>query len=180
MKSIFGDDLYPMYSPNAYLLKNTSKYLNMNLYHEKLKFITDSVPFTQIVLRGYVDLYSSYLNFSSNQDIDALKCIEYGVYPAYLISKEASHELSDTLSNNLYATEYERVRNKMISQYEMIKTALDQVVGAEIVSREVLAAGVVEVTYNNGLSIVVNYTNDAVPYKGVTVKKMGFEVINNG
>lgn len=178
--SIFGDDLYPMYSPNSYLLKNTSKYLNMSLYHEKLKFVTDSVPFTQIVLRGYMDLYSSYLNFSSNQDIDALKCIEYGVYPAYLISKEASHKLSDTLSNNLYATEYERVRNKMISQYEMIKTALDQVVGAEIVSREVLAAGVVEVTYNNGVSIVVNYTNDAVPYKGVTVKRMGFEVINNG
>lgn len=166
--SIFGDELYPMYLPNAYLLKNTSKYLNMSLYHEKMKFITDSVPFTQIVLRGYVDLYSSYLNFSSNQDLDALKCIEYGVYPAYLITEKASHELSDTLSNNLYATEYSRVRNKMVSNYTMIKTALDQVVGAQIVARNVLAVGVVEVTYSNGVSIVVDYN------------KMGFEVIYNG
>ena len=166
--SILGDDMYPMYLPNAYLLKNTDKYLNMNLYHEKMKFITDSVPFTQIVLRGYVDLYSSYLNFSSNQDLDVLKCIEYGVYPAYLITEKASHELSNTLSNNLYATEYGRVKDKMINQYVMIKNVLDQVVGAQIVAREVLEVGVVEVSYSNGVSIVVDYNN------------MKYEVIYNG
>ena len=163
--SILGDAMYPMYSPNAYLLKNTSAYLNMSLYHEKLKFITDSVPFTQIVLRGYVDLYSSYINFSSSQTIDVLKCIEYGVYPAYLITEQASHELSDSLSNNLYATEYSRVRDKMFTQYKLIKSALDNVIGAQIVGREVLAVGVVKVTYNNGVSIVVNYNTE------------GFEVI---
>ena len=165
---VLGDAKYPMYVPNAYLLKNTDKYLNMSLYHENMKFITDSVPFTQIVLRGYVDLYSTYLNFSSNQDLDVLKCIEYGVYPAYLITDKASHHLSDTLSNNLYATEYVRVRDKMISQYTKIKTALDPVAGAQIVGREVLALGVVEVTYSNGVAIVVDYNT------------MEYEVINNG
>jgi hypothetical protein len=120
------------------------------------------------VLRGYVDLYSTYLNFSSNQDLDVLKCIEYGVYPAYLITDKASHHLSDTLSNNLYATEYGRVRDKMISQYTKIKTALDPVAGAQIVGREVLALGVVEVTYSNGVAIVVDYNT------------MEYEVINNG
>ena len=135
--SVLGNNQYPMYLPNAYLLKNTNKYLNMNLYHEKMKFITDSVPFVQVVLRGYVDLYSSYLNFSSNQDLDVLKCIEYGVYPAYLITQEASHNLSKTLSNNLYATEYGRVRDKMIAQFNYIKSKLDMVNGCEIIGRNV-------------------------------------------
>ena len=137
----------------------------MSLYHEKMKFITDSVPFTQIVLRGYVDLYSTYLNFSSNQDIDVLKCIEYGVYPAYLITQEASHNLSKTLSNNLYATEYNRVKDRMFADYAKVKGALDNVVGAKIVEREVLELGVIEVTYSNGVKIVVDYN------------EMGFEVI---
>lgn len=175
--SVLGNNQYPMYLPNAYLLKNTNKYLNMNLYHEKMKFITDSVPFVQVVLRGYVDLYSSYLNFSSNQDLDVLKCIEYGVYPAYLITQEASHNLSKTLSNNLYATEYGRVRDKMIAQFNYIKSKLDMVNGCEIIGRNVLGVGVVEVHYNNGATIVVNYTNQAYEYAGVTINPMKAEVI---
>lgn len=179
--SVFGNELYPMYVPNAYLLGNTSKYLNMPLYHEKMKFITDSVPFTQIVLRGYVDLYSSYLNFSSNQELDVLKCIEYGVYPAYLITEEASHKLSKTLSNNLYATEYDRVKDKMISQYTQVKSVLDQVVGAQIVGRNVLAIGVVEVIYSNGVTVVANYTNAPYTYsKDLVINPMRAGVINNG
>jgi hypothetical protein len=153
----------------------------MPLYHEKMKFITDSVPFTQIVLRGYVDLYSSYLNFSSNQELDVLKCIEYGVYPAYLITEEASHKLSKTLSNNLYATEYDRVKDKMISQYTQVKSVLDQVVGAQIVGRNVLAIGVVEVIYSNGVTVVANYTNAPYTYsKDLVINPMRAGVINNG
>ena len=175
--SMLGDTKYPMYSPNAYLLKNTDKYLNMSLYHEKMKFITDSVPFLQIVLHGYVDLYSTYINFSSNQELDVLKCIEYGVYPAYLISAEPSHKLSKTLSNNLYATEYARVKEKMISQYSYIKARLDNVVGATIQDRQVLGLGVVEVTYSNNVKIVVNYSNSEFTYNNVTVKGNSAEVI---
>jgi hypothetical protein len=171
-----------MYSPNGYLLANTEKYLTMDLYHERMRFITDSVPFVQIVLHGYMDMYSTYLNFSSNQELDSLKCVEYGVYPAYLITEEASHNLSNTLSSDLFATEYGRVKDKMFSQYKFIKGALDNVVGAQIVSRTVLDLGVVEVTYSNGVSIIVNYTNDAYLHKasGKTIKNMGYEVIING
>ena len=179
-ESMLGGASYPMYSPNAYLLKNTSEYLTMDLYHERLKIVTDSVPFTQIVLRGYMDLYSTYLNFSTNADLDTLKCIEYGVYPAYLITKEPSHLLSNTLSDNLYATEYARVSGSMASQYESVKLALDQVVGAEIVDREVLALGFVKVTYSNNKAILVNYTNSAQSYNSTSVASMGYEVINNG
>ena len=154
----------------------------MNLYHERMRFITDSVPFVQIVLHGYMDMYSTYLNFSSNQELDSLKCVEYGVYPAYLITEEASHNLSNTLSSDLFATEYDRVKDKMFSQYKFIKGALDNVVGAQIVSRTVLDLGVVEVTYSNGVSIIVNYTNDAYLHKasGKTINTMGYEVIING
>ena len=53
----------------------------------------------------------------------------------------------------------------MFTQYKLIKSALDNVIGAQIVGREVLAVGVVKVTYNNGVSIVVNYNTE------------GFEVI---
>lgn len=179
-EELFGDNTYPMYAPNAYLLANTSEYLTMDLYHERLLFVTDSVPLTQIILRGYMDLYSNYLNFSSNADIDTLKCVEYGVYPSYLVTAEASHNLSNTLSSNLYATEFNKVSRDIEIQYNFIKGALDNVIGAEIVGREVLGIGVVEVQYSNGKSIIVNYTNEAYKNGGLNVESMGYEVVNNG
>lgn len=178
--NLFGDATYPMYAPNVFLLANTSDYLTMDLYHERLIFITDSIPFTQMILRGYMDLYSNYLNFSSNADMDTLRCVEYGVYPSYLITKEASHKLSNTLSNNLYATEFAKVSRDIESQYKFVKGALDNVVGAEIVGREVLGLGIVKVDYSNGKSIVVNYTEKPYQNGALNVESMGYEVVNNG
>ena len=66
------------------------------------------------------------------------------------------------------------------SKYKFVKGALDNVVGAEIVVRQVLGLGIVKVDYSNGKSIVVNYTNNAYKNGALNVESMGYEVINNG
>ena len=149
----------------------------MPLYHDRTRFITDSVPFLQIVLRGYVDYYSTYLNFSTNQSIDVLKCIEYGSNPAYLISYEPSHLLSNTLSNYLYATHFASNKENIINQTTMITEALSGVVGETITAREVLALGVVKVTYSNGTSIYVNYTDSIQKVDGLEILAQNYKVV---
>jgi DNA-binding beta-propeller fold protein YncE len=172
-----GNEKYSLYRPNAYLLQNTDEYLSTPLYHGRLRFITDSVPFLQVVLRGYIDYYSIYLNFSTNQSIDVLKCIEYGSNPAYLVSYEPSHLLSNTLSNYLYATHFESNKESIIDQTTMITEALSGVVGETITAREVLALGVVKVTYSNGTSIYVNYTNSIQKVDGIEILKQNYKVV---
>lgn len=166
-----------MFKPNEYFFANTSEYLNMPLYHERLRFITDSVPFLQIALRGYIDYYSTYLNFSTNQDIDILKCIEYGSNPAYLISYEQSYKLANSLSSHLYATHYESNKELIFSQINDINLALGDVKSQTIVERNVLETGIVEVTYSNGTIIYVNYTNTPYSVNGLTVDGMDFKVV---
>ena len=168
---------YSMYRPNEYFLKNTEEYLTAPLYHGRQRYITDSVPFLQIVLRGYVDYYSSYLNFSTNQTIDTLKCIEYGSNPAYLVTYEPSHLLSNTLSNHLYATHFDSNKESIIEHTRMITEALSGVVGERIVAREVLALGVVKVSYSNGTVIYVNYTNSVQKFDGVSIEKENYKVV---
>lgn len=178
-EQLFGSKQQKLYRPNEYLLSNTSDYLTAPLYHGRLRFITDSVPFLQIALRGYVDYYSSYLNFSTNQEIDMLKCIEYGSNPAYLISYEESHLLSNTLSNHLYATHYESNKATMMHQITEITNALNHVVGQTIADRQVLQSGVVVVSYSNNVKIYVNY-NSASDYKindQTVVKAMSYKVV---
>lgn len=172
------DSTYPMFKPNEYMLSNTSHYLNMTLYHDRLRFITDSVPFLQIVLRGYVDYYSTYLNFSTNQEIDLLKCIEYGSNLAYLISYEESYLIANTLSSHLYATHYESNKKNMLEQINDANIVLNHVKGETIEDRIVIAAGVMEVTYSNGVKIYVNYNNSDYQYNDVVIESMGYKVVN--
>jgi len=167
----------PMFKPNAYFFTNTSAYLNMPLYHDGLRFITDSVPFLQIVLSGYIPYYSTYLNFSANQKLDVLKCVEYGSFPSYLLTEEESHNLSDTLSSNLYATTYSRLSSDMTKNINYINGALSYVSGSSITGREVLDSGVVKVTYDSGVSIIVNYKESSYNYNGTIINSMDYEVL---
>ena len=165
-----------MFTPNSYFFKNTSKYLNMPLYSARYRFVTDSVPFLQIVLKGYIDYYSPYLNFSSNIDLDVLKCIEYGVNPAYLVTDKESFNLSNTLSSNYYATYYETVEAIIKDNYYYINSALKEVIGEEIINREIVEEGISVISYSNGKKIIVNYTNDSYTYEGALVKARDYMV----
>lgn len=177
IKNTFEDINIPMFKPNDYFFNKTKDYLNMDLYHDRLRFITDSVPFLQIVLSGYVPYYSTYLNFSANSQLDVLKCIESGTYPSYLLTQEESHNLSKTLSSNLYGTTYNRLSNDMFKNIKFINKALDEVVGNEIVKREVLSDGIVLTTYSNNKSILLNYTSSSYTYNNKDVSSMNYEVI---
>lgn len=167
----------PMVRPNLYLFKNTSNYLNMPLYHSRLRFITDSVPFTQILLRGYIDYYSTYLNFSTNQEIDLLRAIEFGSNLSYLISYEESYELASTLSNHLYATHYASNRDLIMNQVKTATNALSAVKGKAIIDREQLSVGVVCVTYENNIKVYVNYNNNDYTYNNIVIPKLGYKVV---
>lgn len=174
--NILGDKKVLMFTPNSYFYKNTSKYLNMPLYSARYRFVTDSVPFLEIVLKGYIDYYSPYLNFSSNIDLDVLKCIEYGVNPAYLVSEKESFNLSNTLSSNYYATYYEMVEEIIKNNYHYINGALKEVIGEVITNREIVEEGISVISYSNGKKIIVNYTNDSYTYEGALVKARDYMV----
>ena len=150
----------------------------MPLYHDRSRFITDSVPFLQILLRGYIDYYSTYLNFSTNQEIDLLKCIEYGSNLAYLISAEESYLIANTLSNHMYATHYESNKENIFEQINTATIVLNHVKNETIEDRYVVADGVVEVTYSNGVRIYVNYTSDNYKYGNIEIPTMGYKVVS--
>ena len=175
-QELLGDKKVAMFTPNSYFIKNTSKYFNMPMYSARYRFVTDSVPFLEIALKGYVDYYSPYLNFSSNIDLDILKCIEYGINPAFLVTDEASYNLSNTLSSNYYATYFETVYDLIKKDYKYINNALKEVINAEIVNREIVEEGISVVTYSNGKKIIVNYTNDAYLYEGENVSPLSYKV----
>jgi hypothetical protein len=166
-----------MYRPNDYMLQFTDSYLEVPMYSSQYIYLDETVPFVQIVLRGYVDYYASYSNFFANQSKETLKLIEYGAFPSYFLTKEQSYKLKYTNSNHLFTSAYSDWKNRILATYEKLNDVLLEVQGASIEDRVILAKDVVKVSYSNNVDIIVNYTNRNYEYQGVTVPAKGFQIV---
>lgn len=173
-------DMLAFYKPNQYLWKYADEILSIPMVNSQYLFETDTVPFMQIVLKGSVDYYAPYSNMSFYSKTDVLKIIEYGAYPSFLLTGLSNHELRHTPIEELYSTKYEDWSQYIKKIYHEINFALSKVEGRKIEDRRVLKPGVVEVKYEGGSSIVVNYTGESYIYEGVNVPAQDYVVKEGG
>lgn len=169
-----------LYEPNTYLWKTTDRYLDIPMNASNYVFESDTVPFMQIVLKGYMPYYAPFSNFNSDLEDQMLRMIEYGAYPSFLLTDEPSHLLAKTASKDIYTSEFAIWKEKIIDQNKKIEQSLGEVEGESIVSRTVSQTGIVEVGYSNGKVIIVNYTNKVYKKNGVEVPAKGFAVTEGG
>ncbi|WP_078379042.1 DUF5696 domain-containing protein [Sutcliffiella halmapala] len=168
------------YRPNNYAWEYMDRYLDMPMYSSNYMFVTDTVPFLQIVLKGYTPYYASFSNFSHNPKEEVLRMIEFGAYPSFYLTTEPAQLLLKTPSRGLYTSEFDVWKDAIAGHYQSVKEGLGQVEGMTIEDRIVHAKGVVEVLYENGVSILVNYTESPYTVKGVEVQATSFEVLEGG
>jgi len=165
-----------LYHPNSYLWSHTDYYLDIPMSSSRYLFTTDSVPFLQIVLSGYMGYYAPPVNFSANRSMDLLRMIDYGAFPSFLLTSRPTSLLKETFSNNIFTSEVDQLEDIIADHHGTIDAALSLVSGKRIVARDVLAPGVVRVMYENRVAIIVNYTSDVFEYNGVLVQAENFMV----
>ena len=113
-------------------------------------YTSDAVPFLPIVLAGYVPYYGTALNFSSNPQDDLLRHVEYGIYPSYFLTHEATASMLNTPSTWIYTSSYAQWGEEIRRTYQWMNALLAPVRGQEIVAHQELAEGVFATTYANG------------------------------
>jgi hypothetical protein len=99
-------DKIAFYLPNDYLFGLMQAYFDIPLDDSGYLYTTQTVPFLQIVLAGYVPFYGTALNFSSNLQDDLLRHVDFGVYPSYFLSEEITAEILNTTSVWIYTSSY--------------------------------------------------------------------------
>lgn len=169
-----------LYEPNVYAWKGLDKYFDIPMNSSSYMFVTDTVPFLQIVLKGYVPYYAPFSNFHADQEDDILRMVEYGAYPSFYLTEQSSTMLSKTPSKDLFTSKFSSWKKDIIREHKLIEDMLSKVEGAEIIGRTVPAQGIAEVSYSNGKRIIVNYTDK--PYKagGITVDAKGYTMTEGG
>lgn len=162
---------------NLYMLKYAEKITDVPMSNSQYIYETDSVPFLQMVLRGSVDYYAPYSNLGFYSNASILKMIEYGAYPSFMVMGADNFAISDTPLENHFSLNFEDWEEKIYDVYGNVNEALSKVKGASITKHSVVAEGVYETAYNNGVRIYVNYNNEEfVTEEGVTVPACGYVV----
>ncbi len=158
-----------LYAPNDYLWGVASAVYDLPISSSGYLYTTDTVPFLQIVLSGYVPYYGQALNFSPDLQEDLLRHADFGVYPSFFVTYEETAKILETRSRWIYTSSIQQWGGEIERVYGWLNDRLGPVRGASIASRTVLQEGVVLVTYSNGKHIGVNYTDQPVQVGGVTL-----------
>ena len=171
-RALFSEDSgdTAFYMPNDYLYRFMSAYYDMPISSSGYLFTTDTVPFLEIVLAGYVPYYGAAMNFSSDIEDDLLRYADFGVYPAFFLTHEVTAKILNTKSSWIYTSSIDQWQQDLEQSYQWLNELLAPVKGQTIVARDVIAQGVVATSYDNGKQIVVNYTTNPYEVAGVVVE----------
>lgn len=163
---------------HAYAWRYASHLIDVPFSASRFNVTDEVVPFYQMVLHGYLPYAGEAVNLSDEQSIDAaiLQSIELGAYPHFTLTHKNSGELKFTHHTQYYSTEADRWIKEAARMYKDVKQTLAQVSNAEMIDRIVHRDKVVEVKYDNGISIIVNYNDEPVVVNGKTIDAKAYKV----
>jgi hypothetical protein len=169
-------DAWLMSAPSAYMFAALGAYMDMPVTNSQFDYYTDLVPLLPIILKGSVPAFTPYLNFNALGDERILMMVDFALNPAYVLTEKPTYEMRYTNASLFYTTEFALYKYDIISTYDRLNGALAPVIGAMVESREIPVTGLSVVTYDNGVTIYVNYTQNALTHDGITVAARSWEV----
>jgi hypothetical protein len=161
---------------NAYLWGLMDHFYDFPMYSSQYVIFDDTVPFMSIVLSGNMTLFGPYANFYPYARDELLRLIDFGVYPSFIVTEKSSKYLQKTGLESIYSSRYEDIAPLIETYVDFVDGALSYVIGQTIEHREVLANGLVLVTYSNGISIAINYRNQTMTVSGVSISPKSYHV----
>ncbi|MDN4070140.1 DUF5696 domain-containing protein [Paenibacillus vini] len=142
----------------------------------------EEIPFYQMVVHGFIDYAGEALNLGDQQEVrrQMLSSVELGTSPHFLWSYEPSSTLKFTRFDYMYSTEYQAWYDEAVSYYKEVNEVLGPLRNVPIAEHIRHREGVVEVRYEGGASVIINYTDQAVTINGVRVDAQHFAAGGDG
>jgi len=167
---------YPIAPYVSYL----DKIYQAPMFNSSLEYFDDLVPIYSIVYSEFMPVFSSYLNYNSEGKERLLRLIDFNMYPSYILSDQKASSLRDSDINYYYTTEFNQWFDTIVNDSRWMIDALESVKNERLLSREVLALGLVKNTYENGVSIYINYQSTDQIVEDGTIKGFDILVIGGG
>ena len=158
---------------NLYALTNASEVTDFPLYSSSAYCIDRDIPFYPIVLHGVMPYYGSALNMAEDVQQSFLRSLEYGAQLKYIWMYAENKELREV--DTVYSTVcWKDTFESAIKYYIEAQKVLSKVSGSAITNHKSVAPDVFATSYENGIMVLVNYTESAFEFEGITVPAKGY------
>lgn len=156
---------------NDYAFPYVIDIINAPLQQNEFFIVDENIPLYEMIIHGSIDYSSELLNFHDEEDMTEiiLNMIEYGAAPHYVFTWEESSQMKRTALNRYYATTYETWKQEAFEVYAQVNEALKYVSGAKMTGHEIMENEVRKITYDNGIVIYVNYSDEVQKTDGLEI-----------
>lgn len=176
---LFKEQGYPLMvdQGNAYTWAYADHITNLPIGSSEFVYATESIPFCQMVLHGYVDYTGIPFNSTSDMKMELLKAIETGSGIHFRMMYSPNTALKKTEYENYYSMYYKDWIDEAAQVYKEAAEALNKLQDSEIIHHQKIQHHVYATTYSNGMQVIVNYSNKDADVQGKVVKAMGYSLV---
>ncbi len=146
---------------NAYTAAYSSHIISTPSTHSGFTSLDAQVPFYRMVFKGFVPIASNSVNTAKDSRFEILSSAETGCGLLYTVSNNynTKFRLNDSV---LAKSVYSDYKENIFSTYEELSDLLQKVSNAKISKHTILSDGVNQTDFDNGVSVIVNYTEASV------------------
>jgi len=169
-------------NPNLYAMKYANIITDVDFTSSNYQIISNTIPFYQLVMSGYVDYSGKPINASDELSTthQVMKMIETLSNMSFVWSYNDTIDLSDTEYSMYFSTHYSNWVDMLDELYHELLTL--NIYNASLENHEFLTIDglVTKSTYTNGTEIVFNYNLTGYEYDGVLVEPNTYYVVERG
>lgn len=135
----------------------------------------ETVPFYEMVYRGFVPLYSAAVNLAIDSESMLLRAVEAGVSPSFTLCGSLDISLADSSESFYYGTAYDSNKELVKQAVSRVSNYLDKIRGARITFHAIIKNGLTKTVFDNGVTVIVNHTDsDMALENGQIIKARSF------
>lgn len=182
LKSYINEDISVLgNSANAYAALYCSHITGAPLSSTDSDSFAYSVPFYEIVFKGYIPMSSKPVNTFYSRQLGLLKAAEAGIGISYEIVGKYDTDLKYSVQNLSYVlTGDEMLETLNGDDVKKFIEYFGKIKGAAIEKHEIVNEYVRRVSFDNGVTAYVNYGYEAFEDNGIKVDAMSFEYSEGG
>ncbi len=148
---------------NAYALAYADDILNVPLDSSNRYVASEAIPFVGLVFHGYKSFAGTAINLAGDYNNSILKTVENGANLFFLLSYDNTEELKANYGEyEYYSIRYDIWYEDMVETYKIVNKILKPVINAIAVSHEFTDFRVVEMVYDNGVTITLDYNTSVI------------------
>lgn len=118
-----------------------------------------SIPLYQMIFKGYVSLYSTAINATSNFDKSLMLAVQSGTSPGFSVVGKYDTEFSETEHKGLHASSYEGNKSGILDVAQKCADYYAAIQGQTITGYEFISEDVTKTSFSNGVVVYANHSN---------------------